>query len=664
MVAYHYDFRIALVKGSPNTVAANATVLVYDHADTGYVTPVTVYSDPALTTIVNLVTDAYGIVPDFWTDNKPDLLWKSGTMTGGWATTSSRPGLRGEKGDTGSTGPMGAQGNPGLNGAGTNAEVATFVSGPGETQTAIDNTVANKVADAASATRVALNSTYAKGVNVAPGANAVANDALLANAAAQAAILGAPLIPKGTFPLTVPLALPAGTRLQGQAATFQQTTALTPPVTIATANVTVEGLTLQGLTTDYVDSGSVYDAAGISLGVGASNVIIRGCRVTGFAGCGVNVHNVITGSLLIADNVFTGPGSAYITTTNHMYGAGVRLISGNGAHVINNDISGFAQGVRATTGLTDLRIAGNRIHDIPGQHGLYLGGQKRATIVDNQIRSTGLDGIKMALDPAGPDAEDNIISGNVITLAGNHGLHIANSGFGSADPARLRRTLIQGNIVTDPASEGIYADSLVDSTISGNTFTLVRRAIRVPGATDGLEIAHNRIKTASIEGILCTGCSRVRITDNDVYDATTFAVFIGAASQDVTVARNQIQAPAGGMTYGVYIDTAAVTATVDVIGNLIRDATQYGIRFAPTTAARRWYGNDSQGTVGSVTNPPASGFGFRNSERFGAAAPTTGTWALGDMVWNAAPAAAGTMGWVCTTAGTPGTWKTFGAIAA
>ena len=46
------------------------------------------------------------------------------------------------------------------------------------------------------------------------------------------------------------------------------------------------------------------------------------------------------------------------------------------------------------------------------------------------------------------------------------------------------------------------------------------------------------------------------------------------------------------------------------------------------------------------------------------AAPTAGTWAVGDVVWNSAPTAGGTIGWVCTTAGTPGTWKTFGAIAA
>ena len=47
---------------------------------------------------------------------------------------------------------------------------------------------------------------------------------------------------------------------------------------------------------------------------------------------------------------------------------------------------------------------------------------------------------------------------------------------------------------------------------------------------------------------------------------------------------------------------------------------------------------------------------------FDTAAPVSGTWAVGDIVWNTAPTAGGFIGWTCTTAGTPGTWKTFGAI--
>jgi hypothetical protein len=42
------------------------------------------------------------------------------------------------------------------------------------------------------------------------------------------------------------------------------------------------------------------------------------------------------------------------------------------------------------------------------------------------------------------------------------------------------------------------------------------------------------------------------------------------------------------------------------------------------------------------------------------AAPTTGTWAVTNYVYNSAPAAGSPQGWVCTVAGTPGTWKAMG----
>jgi hypothetical protein len=45
-----------------------------------------------------------------------------------------------------------------------------------------------------------------------------------------------------------------------------------------------------------------------------------------------------------------------------------------------------------------------------------------------------------------------------------------------------------------------------------------------------------------------------------------------------------------------------------------------------------------------------------------AAAPSTGTAVVGDIVFNGDPVAAGFIGWVCVTAGSPGTWKSWGAI--
>lgn len=53
-----------------------------------------------------------------------------------------------------------------------------------------------------------------------------------------------------------------------------------------------------------------------------------------------------------------------------------------------------------------------------------------------------------------------------------------------------------------------------------------------------------------------------------------------------------------------------------------------------------------------------------DEEYFGAAPPASGTWTVGRRVWNTAAAAGGSPGWVCTTAGTPGTWKAMASLAA
>lgn len=48
---------------------------------------------------------------------------------------------------------------------------------------------------------------------------------------------------------------------------------------------------------------------------------------------------------------------------------------------------------------------------------------------------------------------------------------------------------------------------------------------------------------------------------------------------------------------------------------------------------------------------------------FGTAAPVAGIWQRGDIVWSTTPSAGGVPGWVCVTAGSPGTWKAMATLA-
>lgn len=66
--------------------------------------------------------------------------------------------------------------------------------------------------------------------------------------------------------------------------------------------------------------------------------------------------------------------------------------------------------------------------------------------------------------------------------------------------------------------------------------------------------------------------------------------------------------------------------------------------------------------IGADAESLASDFGVQRIF-YGSAAPTAGTWKLGDVVLNNAPSAAGVPGWVCVTAGAPGTWKAMAVVA-
>lgn len=72
------------------------------------------------------------------------------------------------------------------------------------------------------------------------------------------------------------------------------------------------------------------------------------------------------------------------------------------------------------------------------------------------------------------------------------------------------------------------------------------------------------------------------------------------------------------------------------------------------------YVDTSGSGASTLSHAGAALFSFQGSA---SAAPTTGTYRQGDVVYNTAPSAGGYAGWVCTVAGSPGTWKQFGAIA-
>ena len=206
----------------------------------------------------------------------------------------------------------------------------------------------------------------------------------------------------------------------------------------------------------------------------------------------------------------------------------------------------------------------------------------------------------------------------------------------------------------------------VRGTITGNTMWRVGNLDAAVGRRCGINVAegrgvvvsNNTIHEPQYAGILVQDVPGALIANNVVVDP-----WLGGSSS-MMVEINSLSQPGS-------------TAKLTLSGNtLVRGAMIAGQDGIPANA---FIGN-----VGFVapdgatiyqegnTYPPGTGFGgaivhqrsiIRNLvETLGTAAPTTGTWVRGDRVLHLQPTSGGNVGWICVTAGTPGTWKTYGTI--
>jgi len=101
-------------------------------------------------------------------------------------------------------------------------------------------------------------------------------------------------------------------------------------------------------------------------------------------------------------------------------------------------------------------------------------------------------------------------------------------------------------------------------------------------------------------------------------------------------------------------------ASVRGVGMLWNGSNNHIFRIANVTAAVLTpTGLDVTGAVGGASLK-LSGKQILS----GTAAPVGGAYARGDMVFNSAPSAGGPPGWMCVTAGSPGTWKAMANLAA
>lgn len=409
----------------------------------------------------------------------------------------------------------------------------------------------------------------------------------------------------------------------------------------------------------YFDGVNVADVTirngednGVRLSRGV-NAIVSGCIISG-SDHAVTGYGVIAGGcegVVIADNIGFGNRRSF-EVNGSSYGISRNII-------ISNNIARHDR----TTGI--------------GTHA----GTDYVMITDNLI-----DGCGGGIISRGPHVEisGNVIRDSVEVGAGSYldGITVGavNTGLGGvSSPAEIGGATgglgvrITNNIIEGSARSGVLVRDveIQDMLISGN---------RMQGCTEG-GITISREGTSLV-------ATNLAIHDNIIDGAhkagrVTHGIAIRMLMRSVTILRNQIRYTNTSSMW-LRSGATAIDPNVDVViaDNLVSDCLSHGIDIAAGYWDRftghgnrgqaivgdpfRWFGQDSR----HLTRPVVYGNHSWGTDvtqgpvAARAAVPSGGTWRVGDIVWNTAPTAGGTVGWVCVTAGTPGTWKTFGAIAA
>jgi len=253
-----------------------------------------------------------------------------------------------------------------------------------------------------------------------------------------------------------------------------------------------------------------------------------------------------------------------------------------------------------------LVIANNTVSEMTQYHGILVTGCDGATITGNSVR--------MPLTQTTLGQAIAVVNSNLITVSSNS-INL------------LSTTQNQAGIFVEAIGANFSDVSITGNNINGGHYAHIRFV------NDG-----NLYQHVAVIGNVCTGG-----------DSTAIPLILESGSVE--------EAQIIGNTFNSNSATAiSQTACIAIrySGNFATGSGAVLLTSGTCTASFYDRTNYGTGAAGGVSNS-ATGFIV---EQLGTAQPAAGTWARGDMVQNSSPSASSVYMWVCTTAGTSGTWKT------
>lgn len=473
--------------------------------------------------------------------------------------------------------------------------------------------------------------------------------------------------PSDSYKLTNKLTLRTGHQLYGNNCTITQTAIRTEVFRFdSKTDIYITGFRGVGLGTDFNDSPSSLAVA--VRGVSSSRIMVENNEFTNFSCAAVFFD--FAADCTVKNNKIIGPGTPILTpiTSGACYGI---VVDGDRMLVTGNIISQTAQGVATGDAKKIITISYNEIFEVVGQHGIYAGsGLTNLNIIGNDIFDIELIGIKVQnFDTPATHADNVIVANNTVMNTGSQGIAVL-----STTPSavyKFRNVAVTGNTVRNAGEDGMNFGDIIAGNISGNSVHNAGREGITMGRLNGVKISNNTIQEAARNGIReSEACSACIVSHNTIKDCSS-ALAVGERNgiliqlgDSFTIDGNIIVDTAANMQYGIFISGGVQTSDA-VRFNICKGMTDVGARFkSPVEALLSIEGNYFSGTLGSSLNQPFTDQHGRHDRYFvSTAAPTTGTWELGDVVYVRTPALLGFIGFVCTVAGTPGNWVPFGHLA-
>ena len=350
-------------------------------------------------------------------------------------------------------------------------------------------------------------------------------------------------------------------------------------------------------------------------------VKIRGCTGTGnYSGITADGEDIE-----ISGNTFVGS-----TTTPASFYDAVSLHSGKNVRITGNHFSHYGE-------------FGVNVRNSPNS----LCGSSNVVIAHNTIADCTLKGIGVTIAPG-----ETAYGVSNVSVTGNT---ITNSTVSNACTGIL--------VSAGSATAGTPFNKI---TVAGNLLENCNSGLEITG-TGGLPLLYLTLAGNNVFGRPTCTEPQLKVNHAQLSSITGNVIDgenVGAAYKSVDIQNLQYSTVSGNQFYSgsSYTDTLYFGTWTDVAFNGNHCFGKYVFATLGSTCV---IDSNRFTSAGICALRPLTGtwtLAQARIEAFGST-PGSGTWAVGDRVYGT-PAAAGTIGVVCTTAGTPGTWKTFGAISA